>query len=366
MISIVVSPSESPVFDEEVISPRPELSVDVDFPEPLPSLPLEVLWSPPPEETSVFERPRSKEAPLQSAGFEAEEAQDLSYQTGRAFVDWDHSMSSTCSLVNLPLAFKESATLRIVATLERQTPYIFSTKANVDITNVTCEHFTVCITAVRENLQEKGLLSISWLALAKDEPWIETGLIPFDSNFGFLDGRCRVVSDNRVSKSKQTVVIPGQYANEGTHSNAKIQRGVLKWVEKVDEHRFSYCMQRVVRQMRGAKPSSILSTESYFIISAVHGDANLELGSLSIPPWRPGRNCGYVKLKNAKSVPFVFVGLEHPASLGNAYSSDAALTWVSNVTHEGFWLCVEEVRDFWEDRQAFRSEARAHWVAMYP
>lgn len=264
--------------------------------------------------------------------------------------------------------FEHNANVKIILTLQRDGVDVdsFSLKAVVDIINVTVEGFDICVTAISAmGRLPHDSLSAYWLALAEDESWVQSGQLGLSRHLDFLDGKCHTVTDERASLLKEPVLIPASGLLMAPESSHGFQRGALRWIEKFDGSRFSFCTQRVVSNLLGANDAVKYFADTYLIVSAVEEQGVVTTGHVSIPPWSPGRNCAYVSLRPRETTPFIFIGLEYPIALGNAYSSDAAIAWVSNMTSAGFSLCVEEVREFWQDEQAFRSEATAHWVAVY-
>lgn len=285
-----------------------------------------------------------------------------SYQVGRLPMNGSPDSPVACSYATFTKDFDASQPLKILTSVE-VSGTADSIKVVLDIRNVTTKSFLVCANSVFEDAPIYRNLVVNWLALQTEEPWIQTGTLVFSQSLVFLDGHCDVLTDPRAADSERKVVILPAIAVDVLPEYGTLRRGSVRWVEKYDLSRFSYCMQRVVsaEDSEGTQPD----LETYFLIRSSSDGISSMTGSVSIPPWSPGLNCRDVELPVRATKPYVFSALEHPVSYGNAYSSDAVTTWVANVTTSGFKLCVEELRDFWEDQDGFRSESNAHWVAIY-
>lgn len=239
-------------------------------------------------------------------------------------------------------------------------------KVTLSIRRVTRQSFKVCASDVEYESQPGRSVLVNWLTLYRNDSHIQSGIAQLSRKLVFLDGHCEMVSDQRASNIRgDATILPG--FSEGWPSTDSMQTsssGLVRWVERLNSGKFLYCLQRVLG--RSHATDSLPTLETYFLVDGGHSNGYLETGQIPIPPWRTGHTCRYVKLERPHQTrPHLFSVILHPAAHGNAYSSDSAVTWFDDVTAEGFSLCFEEVRWFWEDNQGFRSEAVVHWVAVH-
>lgn len=316
---------------------------------------LLALPSPPDSETMAEESPVTRnEGP--------------SLQKGRTRVRVEEGSDLACSDIVFDEEFGSDNVLMVMATIERESTAIkASAKPIINVKGVTAHGLALCLGSIVGNFSEDEMMTVNWLVLQKEEPWIRTGAFLFASDLLFLDGVCELKTDYRKTDSRgnmEAVVVPALGSGHPRQYPQFFRQGLVRWIEKLDVGRFSYCMQRVLdSEASGAHRTT---KETYFLVSA-NDNANVvsTTGFVTIPPWSPALNCRRVELRSKTTAPILFTSLEHPITLGNAYSSDAAITWVSNVSVGGFTICLEEIRDFWRDGNAFRSEATVHWIALY-
>lgn len=336
-------------------------------------------------DTQVREKLIMSESPFEfsvDAMTEDDDVQDLSIRGQVGQVNSSYEMGHTmfistkqspirCTSVSFTRHFRSVKDMQVMGTIERKDERFSDTlpAATLVIEDISTDGMNICMYTSSDGDYYVEEVDVNWLVIEGNNIWLNSGSRLFSKQLSLWEGDCENVDLKRISL-KDTKVIPGVSVRRKQES-VREESGLAKWIERYSNaDMFLFCLQKVMRKgnkMVQAKKISSTSSSYFLVREHIGNDVRVVTGSITFPSWQPGLKCRGVQFQQTLTPlkPLVFSGIEHAIYHGNAYSGDADVSWIGNVTESGFTVCLQEVGKVWENSLGFYSEATVHWVAIF-